>query len=618
MANIINKARTKQRSLIITLLDLKNAFGEVHHNLIYEVLDYHYIPDHVKNLIRSLYTDFQTSIITEEFSTPFITVGRGVLQGDCLSPLLFNMTFNTFIQHIKSQKYRQLGFWNTIENGITLNPLHWFQFADDAAVISGGEKENQILLNRFTIWCRWSDMIIRVDKCSTFGIKKQLAKYIQYLPKLFVNNCLVPRVEIGESFRYLGRYFNFNMSDNDHKSEILDTLTDFLNKIDQLPLHPKNKIRLYSQYVLSKISWHFTISDIGKTWVNETLDPIVSKYIRKWLELPISATLSNILLPYNRFGLNVVLPSTKFLQCQTISRKALQSSPNEDINKLWTETSNYKNIQYDTYKNTKDVLSTIRKQHEDKLNHYLISQGSFFSNVMKYSTISFNSIWSSVQSKLPKNIFNFTIRYINNTLPTRKNLHKWGVSTTSECAFCLSPESLLHIVAGCKTYLNEGRFTWRHDSVLNLIASTLKSLNYSNLYVDLPGYLSPSVITGDTLRPGLVLTIENKCIYILELTIGFESNLQTNATRKREKYQDLINKQLNYYEEAKFVNVSISSLGVFSETSLDLVEMLKDLEMDMHCRKYLVRKIINTCIRSTYYIFCKRNKEWDNPELMSY
>ena len=138
-------------------------------------------------------------------------------------------------------------------------------------------------------------------------------------------------------------------------------------------------------------------------------------------------------------------------------------------------------------------------------------------------------------------------------------------------------------MAGCKTYLNEGRFTWRHDSVLNSIALTLKSLNYSNLYVDLPGYLSPSIITGDTLRPDLVLTIENKCIYILELTIGFESNLQPNATCKREKYQDLINKKLSYYEEAKFVNVSISSLGMFSETSLDLIEMLKDLKIDMHC-----------------------------------
>ena len=146
----------------------------------------------------------------------------------------------------------------------------------------------------------------------------------------------------------------------------------------------------------------------------------------------------------------------------------------------------------------------------------------------------------------------------------------------------------------------------------------LKTLNCSKLYADLPGYISPSVVTGDTLRPDLVLTIENKCIYVLELTVGFESNLLHNARRKREKYQDLVNEQLKKYEKAQFVNVSISSLGVLSETSLSLIEMLKDLEFDEACRKYLVRKIINTCIRSTYYIFCKRNKVWDNPELMSY
>jgi hypothetical protein len=38
MAHIINTARIKQRSVVITLLDLKNAFGELHHNLIHEVL----------------------------------------------------------------------------------------------------------------------------------------------------------------------------------------------------------------------------------------------------------------------------------------------------------------------------------------------------------------------------------------------------------------------------------------------------------------------------------------------------------------------------------------------------------------------------------------------------
>ena len=58
MADISNKARTKQRSLVITLLDLKKAFGEVHYNLIQTALDYHDIPDHIKSLVKSLYTDF--------------------------------------------------------------------------------------------------------------------------------------------------------------------------------------------------------------------------------------------------------------------------------------------------------------------------------------------------------------------------------------------------------------------------------------------------------------------------------------------------------------------------------------------------------------------------------
>ena len=121
--------------------------------------------------MKSLYTDFKTSILTNEFRTPFISVGRGVLQGDCLSPLLFNLCFNTFLQHIKSEKYRQFGFSLKF-----LNPIHWFQFADDAAVISGQESENQHLIKRFIIWCNWSNMIIRVDKCSTFGIRKLCTK----------------------------------------------------------------------------------------------------------------------------------------------------------------------------------------------------------------------------------------------------------------------------------------------------------------------------------------------------------------------------------------------------------------------------------------------------------
>ena len=51
MSIIINKARIKLRSLVITLLGLENEFGEVHHNLIYEVLKYHHCWEEIWALV---------------------------------------------------------------------------------------------------------------------------------------------------------------------------------------------------------------------------------------------------------------------------------------------------------------------------------------------------------------------------------------------------------------------------------------------------------------------------------------------------------------------------------------------------------------------------------------
>ncbi|CAB3982986.1 dynein heavy chain 12, axonemal-like, partial [Paramuricea clavata] len=264
------------------------------------------------------------------------------------------------------------------------------------------------------------------------------------------------------------------MSDEHHKSELISLVEELMADIDSKPLHPKNKILLYSRYLLSKLSWHFTVSSVSKTWVTENIDSKVNSYIRKWLDILISGTLSTVFLTRNKFGLSICPPSVKFIQCQTVLRKALKTSPNEAINDLWKATSNSKNIQYDVYNSTKQVLKDFRSGQEDKLHTQLICQGSFFTNITKFSLSQLTKIWSACQSNLPKNIFNFTVRYINNSLPTRQNLARWGLSPTSDCSRCLAPETLLHVVAGCQSYLE--RFTWRHDSVLNFLATSLQTL----------------------------------------------------------------------------------------------------------------------------------------------
>ena len=103
LAHIIWQAKKKQQSLVVvvTLLDLKNAFSEVHHNLIPAVLDYHFVPPELIGCIMSLYKDFATTVVTDSYAVSFLHIERSILQGDCLSPLIFNLLINTFIQYIR-------------------------------------------------------------------------------------------------------------------------------------------------------------------------------------------------------------------------------------------------------------------------------------------------------------------------------------------------------------------------------------------------------------------------------------------------------------------------------------------------------------------------------------
>ena len=159
-------------------------------------------------------------------------------------------------------------------------------------------------------------MVIRVDKCSTVGIKKSESSSTQYLSKILIN-------QTAKSFKYLGRIFNFSTNNIDHKSEVLELVTNIMSKIAKIPCHPRNKLQLYHHFVLSKIAWHITIADIGKTWVTENIDNIVSQNARQWLELSISAALSSLILSKSKYGMSLILPSPKFMRCQVVVRNAL-------------------------------------------------------------------------------------------------------------------------------------------------------------------------------------------------------------------------------------------------------------------------------------------------------
>ena len=72
------------------------------------------------------------------------------------------------------------------------------------------------------------------------------------------------------------------------------------------------------------------------------------------------------------------------------------------------------------------------------------------------------------------------------------------------------------------------------------------------------------------------------------------------------------------YSDVKFVNLSMSTLGIMGRSSESLLLMLEDLKLDKNAQKHIVRKIINIAIRCSYYDFCHRNKPWTNPDLLDF
>ena len=614
MDNIINQSRLKQKSLVITLIDLRNAFGTVNHQLIQTVLEYHHVPQNIAGLIGILYNSFYISILTEEFNTQFIKVANGVLQGDCLSPLLFNMIINTFIQSLNQEKYQNFG--TRVLKGFA--PRNWFQFADDAAATTSLESENQLLLNLFSRWCNWADMLIRLDKCHSFGMKKNNTKSVQYSPKVYINNELVKSIKDGESFLYLGRHYDFDMSENDHKKELTESLKTFMEKIDGLDVHPKNKLSIYQRYVLSKISWHLTVTNISITWVKENLDNMVRNYVRSWLELPVSGTLKIAALSRGKYGLNFIDVSTRFSQCQCTFRKALENSTNVNIRKLHAVTQKGKNIQTDSYLSTKDAIKKIRAKTESVVKEELSTQSLVVKSIWDFGSVKYSADWGKVLDSLPRNLYSFATRYLSNSLANATNAVKWGIANSSKCLFCNENQTLQHVISSCKISLNEKRWNWRHDSVLLNTARFLAKIPDIKVYCDIENteFQTPSVITGDEKRPDIVAIKHNRCM-VLELTVGFETNIEKNTERKRASYDELISRLKTQYQQVKFVNLSMGAIGVIGK-GCNLQKEFKEMGLDDKESTYLTRRIINVCIRTTYYLFCQRNIAWEPPSLLAW
>ena len=86
-----------------------------------------------------------------------------------------------------------------------------------------------------------------------------------------------------------------------------------------------------------------------------------------------------------------------------------------------------------------------------------------------------NFTWETTLA-MPPNLLFFCFGATYDVLPSPKNLKWWHLASESRCFLCHKDVCTIpHILGACKISLQLGRFTFRHDSVLQHLVLVLKS-----------------------------------------------------------------------------------------------------------------------------------------------
>ena len=92
----------------------------------------------------------------------------------------------------------------------------------------------------------------------------------------------------------------------------------------------------------------------------------------------------------------------------------------------------------------------------------------------------------------------------------------------------------------------EERYNYCQDSVL---LKLIKRSEVRRIYVDLEGYISPSIISGEDKRRDIII-VERDTVYVFELTIGFETDIST-LKEKMNNFSQLLEDLKSRYKKVK-------------------------------------------------------------------
>ena len=229
--------------------------------------------------------------------------------------------------------------------------------------------------------------------------------------------------------------------------------------------------------------FEINLYDFLATWVEQKLDALCTRHMRVWLEMPISACVSEMVsLPKRMGGMGISsIKSLAQKMCLT-KRHYLHASANEDVREIWANSSS-QHIETDELIVSHNSLAAAAKKlaqdQQKKATDHLFSlhlQGALVKCLSESVSGRNIELWVATLNNLPAHLFNFARKAFLQVLPTAANLKRWNRAQDPSCPLCASGQAQTnkHVLSNCSCPTALHCYTVRHNSVLSLLIAWLR------------------------------------------------------------------------------------------------------------------------------------------------
>ena len=495
----IQRAKSSRKNLDVVWLDLANAYGSVPHDLIQLALKMHHVPPNICTMIKKYFDGFHMRFSTQEYTTEWVGLNVGIAMGCTISPILFVLVMEIMLRGA-GKDAKQI----EPSPGWRMSPLR--AFMDDMTVLSETEAETRSLLENLDRFISWARMSFKPKKSRCLSLRKGKMVEVSFQ----VAGQDIPTVK-SEPVKSLGRWYDASLKDTQRGVETMNSTIEGLHIIDKSGLQAKHKLWCLQFMLIPKLLWPLLVYDICISTV-EKIESKINKFTRRWLGVP--PGLTDVALYCRQAKLKLPLKSVteeyktgkvrlhsmlEYSQDEVVrlAKTSLKTGRKWKVDKVVKgacEELRLKEIMGHTQNNRQGLGCTEMKwwskaEGKEKRDMVIqeVRQEEDMARLQKAVQQSQQGQWTSWETAIQRSLTwndiwhmsplrtSFILRSTYDLLPSNKNLVKWGKTSDPNCPLCGGIQTVEHVLSSCKTALADGRYTWRHNRVLEQLAEAVRT-----------------------------------------------------------------------------------------------------------------------------------------------